>query len=890
VGDQGFDRLESLFTKATELPRGEREAFLRKECGNNVDLFERLSTLLERDSSTSELPVTPVLDRVQQVLPERLGPYRVLHRLGEGGFAEVYAAEQTEPVRRTVAVKVLKAGMDSKSVLARFEAERQALALMDHPHVAKAHDAGSTEQGRPYFVMELVDGVPITQFCRQEPLSLQDRLVLFVSICRAVQHAHQKGVIHRDIKPSNLLVARVDGMPHAKIIDFGIAKALGVSLTDLTIQTSHDQLVGTPEYMSPEQAEIGRTDIDTRSDIYSLGVVLYELLSGGAPFETENLRGAGLSEIQRVLREVEPPRPSDRATGQTKTLPDEDRASTWARELRGDLDWITLKAMEKDRDRRYATASALAEDVERHLRNEPVEAGPPTASYRMKKFAVRNRVSLVAGSAVIFGLLSAAIAFGVSGVQARRERERTAMALAEAEAVTGFLTRTLAAAGPRQEGKDVTVREMLDMSQTSLDLDFAESPLVRARIQHTLAITYADLGEHQKADSLYALATETYRNEVGASDLRTVDVENNRSTVLLQLGQVAEAESLLVRVLAERKKTLGPDHRETLSTQLNLSALLVRQSRHEEAATLLIETREKLISLDGPDSEDACVALNGIAEIYSQQGKAEAESLMVEAHRGSARVFGSDHPRTLVAGNNLATMFFRTLRYPEATAIAEEVLQQRRESLGNDHPDTIVSMNLLAGCYLRLERMDESVTLFEETLATTKRVQGEDHPQSLLFANNVASLYRRQERFDDAERLYLETLAMGKDVLGLDHPHMILARGSLGDVYTQTRRASSCIPALADAVRQARLGLPDGHWILGETLRKQGTCFLVAKRWSDAETVLLEAHKILLAAHGESHPRVLTCAENLVELYEQSGQTEKASAWSEKAPPASEGE
>ncbi|MGB2822043.1 MAG: serine/threonine-protein kinase, partial [Phycisphaerae bacterium] len=380
-----------------------------------------------------ELPATRSIDYPSLEQPgTEIGPYRLLEVLGEGAFGVVYLASQSSPVRRRVALKIIKPGMDSRQVLARFEAERQALAMMDHPSIARVFDAGATEKGRPYFAMELVKGVPITDYCDRHNLAVPQRLELLISACQAVQHAHQKGVIHRDIKPSNVLVTLQDGKPTPKVIDFGVAKATSEPLTERTLFTRQGQLVGTPGYMSPEQAEMSALDVDTRTDIYSLGTLLYELLTGSPPFENDELRHAGLAKIQQIIREVEPPRPSTRCS----TLGDEaDRAAkrrgstpqVLARQLRGDLDWITMKALEKDRTRRYASAEAFAEDVRRHLAHQPVEAGPPSAAYRLGKFVRRHRTS-VAASVTIALLLVASTAISSVLYWQAKTSERAARA------------------------------------------------------------------------------------------------------------------------------------------------------------------------------------------------------------------------------------------------------------------------------------------------------------------------------------------------------------------------------------------------------------------------------------------------------------------------------
>ena len=398
--------IRSCATKSRACSRSHEQAgsFL------NAPLFDSAATI---DPPALELPGT------------QIGPYKLLEQIGEGGMGVVYHASQREPVRRTVALKIIKPGMDSREVVARFEAERQALAMMDHPNIAKVFDGGVTDAGRPYFAMELVKGKPITEYCDREQLSTRERLALFVAVCHGVQHAHQKGIIHRDLKPSNLLVKVYDVRPVPKIIDFGIAKAMGQQLTEQSLHTAFDQMVGTPLYMSPEQAGQSGVDVDTRSDIYSLGVLLYELLTGSTPFEKDTLRTAGVDEMRRIIREVEPPRPSARVS----TLQAADLSTISERrhieprklsqQLRGELDWIVMKAMDKDRDRRYATANDLAADVERYLHDEPVQACPPSAAYRFTKFARRNRAALVTS-----GLVALALIAGTGSASGRRSERR----------------------------------------------------------------------------------------------------------------------------------------------------------------------------------------------------------------------------------------------------------------------------------------------------------------------------------------------------------------------------------------------------------------------------------------------------------------------------------
>src|SRR5215831_18951676 len=444
IADQS-NREKEIFEQALDItPTEERLRFLASACGKDAALLARVQALLRADESgESFLPEQPkaTVGAITERPGDHIGRYKLLQPIGEGGCGVVYMAEQEEPVRRRVALKVLKLGMDTKSVIARFEAERQALALMDHPNIAKVHDAGATETGRPYFVMELVRGIKITDYCDEKNQSTQARLDLFVQVCHAVQHAHQKGIIHRDLKPSNILVNIVDGQPVPKVIDFGIAKATNDQrLTDKTVFTAFEQFIGTPAYMSPEQAEISGVDVDTRSDIYSLGVLLYELLTGKTPFDAKELLRVGLDEMRRTIREKEPERPSTRVStlGADELTTTAKRRGVEAPELAhvlgGDLDWIVMKCLEKDRTRRYETVNGLASDIQRHLNNEPVVARPPSALYRIEKLVRRNRLAFAAAALVALALVLGIMASAWQAVRATRFRQQAQGEAQRAEA------------------------------------------------------------------------------------------------------------------------------------------------------------------------------------------------------------------------------------------------------------------------------------------------------------------------------------------------------------------------------------------------------------------------------------------------------------------------
>ena len=627
------NKVKSIFLAAMEeCSPDEWDSFLEQACAEDVDLRGRVKLLLQahlgKDSlfdASKPASQPTIYQPITEGHGTVVGPYKLLQQIGEGGMGAVYMAEQTEPVRRRVALKIIKPGMDTRQVIARFEAERQALAMMDHPNIAKVLDAGATETGRPYFVMELVKGVPIGEYCDMEGLSTRERLKLYVQVCRAVQHAHQKGVIHRDIKPSNVMVTLHDGRPVPKVIDFGIAKATNARLTEKTLFTEYRQLVGTPEYMSPEQAEMSDLDVDTRSDIYSLGVLLYELLTGTTPFESGHLRRAGYGELQRIIREEEPPKPSARLSSMVTVHLRASKAadrngetsvdgtsclsniarnrrtdpSSLARSLRGDLDWIVMKALEKDRNRRYETANELARDIERHLSDDPVLASPPSPGYRLSKLIRRNRGTFVAAS-LVFVVLVLGI-FGTSlGLVRAVKAERLAQEKASiAEAVNDFLNNDLlAAVAPSlEEGRDTDVgmHEVLSVAAERIEEAsrpggrFAEKPLVEASIRKTLSETFRLLGDYREAEPHAKRAVELCCRVLGDEHPDSLQAMKGLATVFYWDGRYAEAESLQLDTLQTETRVLGEEHPQTLGSMCSLAAVYCGQGRFDDAEPLIVK-------------------------------------------------------------------------------------------------------------------------------------------------------------------------------------------------------------------------------------------------------------------------------------------------------------
>ncbi|HEX5473484.1 MAG TPA: serine/threonine-protein kinase [Vicinamibacterales bacterium] len=693
-----------------------------------------------------------------------IGAYRLIDKLGEGGMGEVWRAEQSTPFRRTVAIKLIKAGMDTSAVVARFESERQALALMAHPNIASVFDAGSTPDGRPFFAMEYVAGTPITTFCDRQRLSVRQRLALFIQVCDGVQHAHQKAIIHRDLKPSNVLIALHDDKPVPKIIDFGLAKATAQRLTEKSMFTEVGVMVGTPAYMSPEQADLTERHVDTRTDVYALGVILYELLVGALPVDDRTLREAGFQEMLRLIQEREPPRPSVklRAMGEASSASAGHRQQdvrTLARRLHGDLDWITMKALEKDRTRRYGSASDLAADLERHLRDEPVLAGPPSPTYRARKFVRRHRVGVSVASAAIVLLVAFAITSVVQERRIARERDRANQEAAASQRVADFMVNMFKVSDPSEaRGNTVTAREILDKASHDIGTNLEKDPLLQARLMDTMGNVYKSLGLFPQAKALLGQALDIRRRLLGNDQADTVDTMRALAGLMTDNGDPG-AEALDRQVLAIDQRVLGPKAPETLK------------------------------------------ALNNVATAVSKRGAFEQAAQMYrEVLAGANVTWGEGSFQAVRITGNLVFALNGAGKYREAEAVGRHALEIARRTLGTDHPDTLSLMNNLAVSLEHQGKIDEKTTLEEEALNDSRRVNGPRHPDTLLLATNVAALHLDAGRLAEAESELKSVLAIEEQVLGTDNSTMALTRYDLARVEAVQGHRTEALSLLRTAV------------------------------------------------------------------------------------------
>jgi eukaryotic-like serine/threonine-protein kinase len=783
-----------VFTEALQLPANERAGYLERACGRDAKLRQKVEALLQTHDQVGDFleqsPQKTAIENTPEIPPsekpgDRVGRYKLLEQIGEGGCGVVFMAEQEEPVRRRVAIKMIKPGMDSKNVIARFESERQALALMDHPNIARVFDAGATKCGRPYFVMQLIRGIKITEYCDQQSLTTGERLRLFIQVCRAVQHAHQKGIIHRDIKPSNILVSStLQGEALPVVIDFGIAKATtNQQLTDKTLFTAFEMLIGTPAYMSPEQAALTSVDVDTRTDIYSLGVLLYELLTGLTPFDTGELLKAGLDEIRRVIREEEPVRPSTRLSKMTSadlTTVAQRRKSeppTLIRSISGDLDWIVMKALEKDRTRRYETANGMALDVQCYLANETISARPPSKLYKFQKTVVRNKLLFFGVGLIALLLVLSLIIVSASLArewQARREADvalrqaETDKAEAQTEAVksqqvTQFLENMLNGVGPAvARGQDTKMlRGILDQTAKSVGEEMTNQPAVEAELRTLIGRLYLEIGNYGQAEEMQRTALAINRKLFNPESREAAASLNDLGLAYARDGKFAEAVAAHQAALDIRRRLFGNEHPDVAASLSNLAEMYTQQGRIVEAEALTREALAVRQKLFGNESLEAADSLRSLSIILGDEGKWDESETMARKVLAIRRIrLGPENPLVATSLTDVAWAAGGRGKLDEAESLEREALALRRKILGDEHPDVAKSLYLV-GDRLREEgKLNEALTYLNEALAMQHKLLGEDNPTLLDTLHSLGLTFEAEGKLADAEKVHREALSL----------------------------------------------------------------------------------------------------------------------------------
>jgi len=882
--DNQQKQVRRIFMALGDLPEAKRSAALAKVCGDDDGLRAKVEALFHSARSAGDFLASPTSNAAPPMPAESDAPpaegagtqidrFKLLEQIGEGGMGTIWLAEQREPVRRRVALKIIKLGMDTKQVIARFEAERQALAMMDHAHIAKVFDAGTTATGRPYFVMEYIKGVPIVEYCDTHRLGTQERLDLFIAVCQAIQHAHQKGIIHRDIKPNNVLVTLHDGVPVPKVIDFGIAKAIDTNLTNKTLFTEHHQLIGTPEYMSPEQAEMSGLDIDTRSDVYSLGVLLYELLTGTTPFDVRSLLQRGLDEMLRTIREDEPDKPSTRIStlGEMGSRAAQQRRVEVKRLgsiLRGDLDWIVMKCLEKDRTRRYETANGLAADIMRHLRDEPISAGAPSVAYRLQKFARRNRVQVITGGIVATALLLGLIGTGLglnwalderdkadlaakaegrakvdAQQQAKRAEEQTfiAEAASEEEAVARkrsdlvaeFMGDMLKGASPGVAlGRDITLlKEMLDASAARIEGgDLDNAPEAELQLRSTIGMTYCELALYEEAQLMFGPALTLARQVNLGDDLAT-----------------AEA-------------------------CLNLGYLFLRTGEVEGAEPLLREAREMFQRLAPGNNKESALAMEALALSLEALGDpAAAEPLANEALAMRKSLFEGDHESIASSISLIAGIHFALGEFQEAEDLQRDALAMFRRLHSGDHPSVALALNELGVFAGRRGGSTNGEQQLTQALEMLRRIHQDDHPDIATTLNNLASAAKARGDQAAAEAYLREAIEAWRSVLPGDHQNLVKGLTSLGMLLTERGDYMGAQQHLREAADMSKRLYLDGHLDTATALCSLGVALKATGDSQGAIPVFMEAKELQDRFYTGDHRDKATVLHNLAAATRDAG-------------------
>jgi len=914
-----WKQIQDLFEEALEKPLDARKSFLLEECGDDTELLNEVCSLLEADGSTHnifEAAMEGVLDAAAAALSQHgriIGQYKIVQELGAGGMGTVYLAERADGhFEHQVALKIIRLEVSSGDALMRFQSERQILAHLQHPNIARLLDGGVSEDGLPYFTMDYVDGLPIDEYCDEEKLSIGDRLRLFREICAAVQYAHGNLVVHRDLKPSNILVTK-EGV--VKLLDFGIAKLLVDQESGDAMMTRVGQRVMTPEYASPEQVK-GET-IGTASDVYSLGVILYQLLTGCRPYRFPT---RSPSDMERVITMEEPKRPSsavfsvdenaEQETPERRSALRGTQVDRLRKRLAGDLDNICLMALRKEPSRRYGSAEQLLADIDRHLKGLPISARPATVSYRMEKFVLRHRVSVVAALVVLLGI-AGIITFYT--VQLREERDRAMVEAEKAAQVSQFLTGFFEIADPyNAQGRSVTAREMLDKGALRIEEELESQPEVQATLYYVVGDVYLSLGLFEQSEKYLSKSLEIRREllrredpEVGATlnklgemytqsaryDLaksflhdaltirlaknsdnggKVAETLNNTGWLLNVLGELDSAEAYYNNALTLWIEA-GPTHRAEASTCMNNLALLLDEKGNKAAAESLYR-KALAIQVElyhGPHPETGTTIYN-LSQLLLFSGRyAEAESLQRAGLAMDKELFGEEHPNVAYSLNSLAQLLERKGQMAEAEKYFCDVLAMRLRLLGPDHPDVGYSYYHLGRLLHKEKRYGEAEAMYRDALRIHRAALGEDHSATARSLNGLGTLYRDQNDFPHAISLYRQALAVSRDKLPADHPSITSSLLTLGETLVDAGRAGEAEPYLREALSREESTRPAGDYRILVAQSALGGCLTSLKKFTEAEGLLLQSSEGLRKLKGDANVMTIKSAQRLHHLHEK---------------------
>ncbi len=940
-------RIESLFDEAAALPAEERTAFLSSACGEDLDLKAEVESLLAADEQAAEflgrpavVPAAAPPPPLPSLVGRRIGHYEVEDRIGEGGMSTVYLAVRADDAyQQKVALKVLAYSADRSDLSARFRAERQILASLDHPGIARLLDGGSTEDGRPYLVMEYIQGVPLDQYCDQHRLGLEARVDLFRQVCAAVQYAHQNLVVHRDIKPSNILVTP-DGVP--RLLDFGIAKLLeGTELPGTIEATMTGQRLMTPQYASPEQVEGGA--ITTVTDVYSLGVLLYVLLTGHLPYR---LRGTSSDALQRAVVEQEPERPSTAVgRGEGSPRPSEHVAGEGAmqdalgaarglrpqqlrRKLRGDLDNIVMVALRKEPSRRYASVALLSEDLRRYREHLPVAAQPDTLAYRMRKFVGRHKAGVGAAAVGLAMILGLTAMMTVQAVRLTRQRDEIRAERDKAVKLTHFLEQVFAGSDPSEaRGETLTAREILDKGATRAMAELEDQPETQAALALVIGRVYQSLGLKERAqpllqkslavrqrlyggahldvaESLLALAVldqdrgdfaaaeagqrqalGIQRGQLGGEDPRIADALNDLSATLIARAKYAEAESVLREALTIHRKAHGNTHESVAGDLSNLGSVLRRSGKLPEAEASHREALAIGRTVLGPVHPKLARQINNLAVVLNDQGRwAEAEARAPEALGIHRQLDGTEQPDIALQLSNLGSILRARGDYAGAIAAARQSLEMRRKLFGPDHEQVAMSLGSVGDLLEQEGDLSGARSLYEEALRIERKVLGNEHPRAATELAHLADLSLAQGDLERADSLAREAMEIRRKALGEDHADFGAALMTLGSIRLAMGRGEEAEELLRRGLATLTNALPAGHWRIAEAESRLGACLGERRKTREAEPLLVRGHEGLLRGRGARAARTVDALKRLVAFYESQGDEAAAAGYRAQLP------